>query len=309
MKRGLQVIKAGVPFAVLLATWAGPVQADQDKPMVVVGQSGRVEAGQAVEGAIVIGGDLEVAGRVEGPAIAVGGHLRVESGASIDGPAAAIGGDLQVQPTARIEGPRVQVAAGDFSRVVADLAQAVEGAEPPPLFWGSVVRMFQVLGVFVIAVFLVTLAPRQVQAVQITIRSRPAHTSLAGLVLMLGFIPFCVLLAISVVGLPLIPFAVLLLWAACAMGLTGLAVAIGFRVPVVKGRDNLFGAMTAGLLLVLLVAVIPVLGAIALFCAAFYGAGAVALSRFGTRTPKEASGSVTDRRAEAAGTSVKAHGS
>jgi hypothetical protein len=280
---------SGIRCAVVSAVVIGAATAQADDRSVegtfVVGQSGRVEAGQEVEAAIVVGGNLVVEGRVSRIAAVVGGDLEVRPGAVVEGSIAAIGGTLRVDERARVDGARVHVAGGDFSAVVRDLSEGRDTQMVPPRWVRPVMRLFQMLALFVIGVFLVLLAPRQVQAVRQTVREHVAMATLVGLALLVGFVPLCILLAISLFGIPLIPVAALVLLAAIIMGLTGIAAAIGYATPPIKDPDNLFGAMALGVLLLALVSAIPVLGALVLFSASFYGAGAALLSRFGTRVP------------------------
>lgn len=260
-----------------------------DSPLFVIGQGAEVPAGTRVDAAVVIGGSLVVAGTVEGPAVAVGGDLRIAPNAKVGGPAAAVGGALLVDPAAEVVGPKVQVAGGDFSQVAADLSNADGGEyQAPPMWAGPILRMFQVLALFVVGIFLLLLAPRPVRVVGRTLRERPAQASLAGLVLLLGFIPLCIVLAISLIGIPLIPLAVLGLLALFIMGLSAMCLDVGFKLPFVKGEDNLFGALTGGMLALMLAVMVPVLGGLLLFFASFYAAGGVLISRFGTRPPPAA---------------------
>jgi hypothetical protein len=197
----------------------------------------------------------------------------------------AIGGLLEVDEGAHVAGARVQVEGGDFSQVVAQLSQAGPAREAPPLWLGPVMRFIQMLALLLLAAILVLLAPRPVRRVRDTLLQHAAGSALAGLAIMAAFVPLCVLLAVSIFGIPLIPVAVFVLLAAFVMGLTGLASAIGFKLPALKRKDNLLGAMALGILVLMLATVIPVVGGVVLLLSSFYGAGAVLLSRFGVREP------------------------
>lgn len=271
-------------------------QADGSDVLFVIGQPAELGAGRRVEAAVVVGGDLQVAGVLEGPAVAIGGNLNVADSARVDGPVAAIGGILRVAPGAQVVGPRVQVAGGDFSQVAADLAEKADGQYTAPPFWaGPLMRMFQIIALFVLGVLLLLLAPRPLEVVARTLRDRPTQVSLAGVLLLLGFGPLCALLAISVVGIPLIPLAVLVLIAMFVMGLTAACIDVGAQLPFVKGDRNRIGALAAGSLLLLVAVMLPFVGALLLFCSSFYAAGGVVISRFGTHAPPPRTNAITSQ--------------
>ena len=284
MKRSLVVYLTVLSIGVVGLTTPSRAEPSRSDAVFLVGQSGSVEAGQDVEAAIVIGGSLNVAGRVRGPAVAVGGSVDVMPGAVVEQGVYAIGGALSIGALAQVQGARMQVAPGNFSDVASQLSASKE-RKAGARWVGPSMRLGQVLAVFLIGSLLVFAAPRQVQGVRRTLEQHPRKAALAGLALMLGFIPGCILLAVTLLGIPLIPLAVLVLVASFVMGLTALAALIGFRLPAIKGSDKLFGAMAFGMLFVALAAVIPVFGSIVMFFGSFYAAGGVLVSRFGTRTP------------------------
>jgi hypothetical protein len=85
----------------------------------------------------------------------------------------------------------------------------------------------------------------------------------------------------------------LALLAAFVLGVTGLAASVGYRLPLIQDPKELAGPVALGMLLVAAIAVIPVLGAVLWFLASFYAAGAVMVSRFGTRPPQAPSTQVS----------------
>ncbi len=77
--------------------------------IVRMGQDVVIEAGETVEEVVVIGGDLEVRGQVEGDAVAVGGSVMLGPGAMVGGDAVSVGGSLDIDPGAIVEGDEVEV--------------------------------------------------------------------------------------------------------------------------------------------------------------------------------------------------------
>jgi len=66
--------------------------------------------------------------------------------------------------------------------------------------------------------------------------TRPGLSALGGVAILLGFVPFCVLLAVTIIGIPLIPVAVLLLVALFLFGFTVSAAWLGERLPFLQRR-------------------------------------------------------------------------
>jgi hypothetical protein len=272
--------------ALSLATSLSSAQPRRDNGgLFVVGEAARLEAGRDVEVAIVIGDDLVVAGHVKGVAAAIGGDLHVLAGAQIDGPALAIGGALHIDDAAKVAGPHVLVAPGDFSQVAEDLGNVDFQREAPSFGAGSAMRLAQVFSLFVVGLILVLLAPRHVQGVRQTLMQQSGVAVLVGTLVMIGLVPLCVLLAVSLVGIPLIPVAIIAVVAACTLGLVALAATLGYWTRFIKDPDNLLGAMSIGLTIIAFAVALPFLGAVVMFFASAWGAGAALLSRFGARPP------------------------
>jgi hypothetical protein len=239
-----------------------------------------------VKGAFVIGGDLVVEGTIRGAAVVIGGDVQVMPGAIVEDGVYAIGGALHIDNGARVAGSRVQVAGGNAKDVFANLTMSSHSEQAAAPRWiGPLLRFIQMVALFALALLLVFLAPGHVEAVRQTLLQERSKVTIAGLGLLLGFVPACLLLALSVLGIPLIPLAVLALLSAFVLGLTALSAALGYRLPIAKHPESLSGAMMLGMLLLALAVLVPVLGGILFFLTSFYGAGAVLLSRFGTRSP------------------------
>lgn len=267
---------------------AAPSRADDSthRSLVLLGQSGQVHADQKVDAAIVIGGSLVVEGVVTGPAAAVGGDVEVRPSGAVSNGVYAIGGTLRIDEGADVQGPRTQVAAGEIGTVISQLSQREQQSEANPAGFWPIMRLAQVLAVLVIGLLLAALVPVPLQTVRRTLNEQPGRSALAGLGLLLGFVPLCVILAVSVLGIPLIPLALLALSACVVMGLSALAASIGFGLRLIKSPDNLLGATALGMSLIALAVLIPILGGLLWFLGSFYAAGAVLLSRFGTRAPE-----------------------
>jgi len=269
---------------------------------VVLGGSLRIDADEVVRRAVAIGGSLTVLGHVRGDAVAVGGSVTLLPGARVEGDTVAIGGAVTLPPGARVEGDAVAVGGA----VIAEEGASLEGnnvslgGTVPTIIgslirWGvgsgSHLRSFVGVGAMLARgillfgiVLLVSLAfPDHVAHVRTFLASRPGFSLLGGLAVLVGFIPLCVLLAVTIIGIPLIPIAVMLLVALFVFGITAAALWLGERIPLLGENKTPLKAVALGGAGLALVGLIPWIGTLAIFLAAMMAAGATLLSRFGRR--------------------------
>jgi hypothetical protein len=113
--------------------------------------------------------------------------------------------------------------------------------------------------------------------------NRPGLSALSGVAILLGFGPLCVLLAVTIIGIPLIPVAVMLLAALFLFGFTVSAAWLGERMPVSQERKTPIKSVARGGAILVVVGLVPWIGMAALILAAAVSAGATLLSRFGRR--------------------------
>src|SRR5262249_19695860 len=125
--------------------------------------------------------------------------------------------------------------------------------------------------------------PTQVARVRTFMTTRPGLSSLGGLAVLLGFMPLCVLLAVTVIGIPLIPIAALILVATLAFGVTVWALWLGERIASRREATTPRKAVAVGGVILAAVGLIPWFGTTAIVAAALVAAGATLLSRFGRR--------------------------
>ena len=244
---------------------------------MVVGNSLRIEAGEVVPKAVAVGGSVTVLGHVLGDAVAVGGSVNLRPGAQVDGDAVAIGGVVTVDDGARLDGNNVSLG----GRPIAWIASALTP-------FGSSVRLFgrgwaRAILLFVLVLLIALAFPERVARVRTFLGSRPGVSSLGGIALLLGFIPLCILMAVTIIGIPLIPVAVMLLIALFLFGVTVFAMWLGEKIPLLAENKTPLKAVALGAPVLALVALIPWVGTSLVVLAAIVSAGATLLSRFGQR--------------------------
>ena len=244
---------------------------------VVIGQSLRIEAGEVVTKAVAVGGSVTVLGHVLRDAVAVGGSVNLQPGSQVDGDAVAIGGAVTVDEGARLEGDNVSLGARPLTWIVGGLA---------PL--GASARLFgfkwtRALLLFVIALLIALAFPDRVARVRTFLTSRPGVSSLGGIAVLLGFIPLCILMAVTIIGIPLIPVAVMVLVALFLFGVTVSAMWLGEKIPLIQENKTPLKAVALGGPVLVLLGLIPWIGTPVVVLAAVVSAGATILSRFGQR--------------------------
>ena len=244
---------------------------------VVIGQSLRIEAGEVVPKAVAVGGSVTVLGHVLGDAVAVGGSVNLRPGSQVDGDAVAIGGAVTVEEGARLEGDNVSLGARPIGWIVGGLAPFGASAR---LFGRAWTRAFLLL---VIALLIALAFPDRVARVRTFLTSRPGVSSLGGIALLMGFIPLCILLAVTIIGIPLIPVAVMLLVALFLFGVTVSAMWLGERIPLLQENKTPLKAVALGGPVLVFVGLLPWIGTPVIVLAAVMSAGATILSRFGQR--------------------------
>lgn len=259
--------------------------------LIAAGGSLEVERAATVAGdALLAGGRLAVSGGIEGDLRAAAGQIRIDGPVGGDarlaagritlGPGAHVAGDLsyrsesaiEIAEGARVDGQVTRLAGRPFDAGMPGLAEVVLAGV---LGWLGLV-----LGLIVVAVVLLAAFPRLLAGASDTITLRPWQSVALGLAMLVS-VPVAAPLAMAtVVGLPLGVMA-LLLYAAClAAGVVVAGLWIGQYLPKLRGRHATYagygrrlGRAAAGIVLLGLVALVPVLGMLVLIAALVVGFG------------------------------------
>jgi len=247
---------------------------------VVFGQSLNVGADETTDKAVAIGGSVTVEGHVRRVAVGFGGAVTLLPGARVEGDAVAIGGNVSVDPGATLEGDNVSLG-GTIPTMVGSVVRWGVGGRPGMRsMFGFASRLTRVVLLYVIALLIAVAFPNVLSRIRGYLVERPGLSALGGLALVLGFAPLCVLLAVTIIGIPLIPVAVLLLVALLVFGFTVAAGWLGDRIPLLQDKTPVKTVALGGGVLAL-VGLVPWIGTAVLVLVAAVAAGATLLSRFG----------------------------
>ncbi|MBK5116764.1 MAG: polymer-forming cytoskeletal protein [Thermoleophilia bacterium] len=260
--------------AVALSSPAAATAGEGEDAIVVVNGAVTVERGQVVDGVFVANGDVEVAGTVTGDVFVASGDLLVTgevegdvvalTGLTRVGPRAVVGGDLiyadeepEVSPEATVGGEVRQEDWGEFIGAL-PLIGAVA-------LWVGISISALILGVFAVMV-----APRAADAVSEQARTRLVLCVAYGLAVFVG-VPLAIVLAsATLIGLPLGLALLLSLLPLAAIAYVSSAWALG-RALVKDGSRVV--AFLAGLAILRVLAILPLLGALVGFAAVIVGLG------------------------------------
>ena len=249
-----------------------------------------VERGETVEGVFIVNGDAQISGRVDGDVVLVAGDALV--GGRVDGDVVTIAGRARLLPTARIGGDLLY---GDERPRVAPAA-TVEG-EIQKEGWTDSLGLFPFIGAFlfwlaigisaaVLGVLLLLIAPRAADAVFAQAQQRIGPTIAIGIAILIVLPLFAGIAAITLVGLPLAIGIGLALLPLGAIAYVTAAWVLG-RV-IVKPPHGRILAFLAGLAILRVAALVPILGLLVWLGAVIVGLGLIGAAIGAAREPSPA---------------------
>jgi hypothetical protein len=275
------VLRVRADAAASRDSWRGR-RGSRGPERVVFGHSLNIGADESVDKAVAIGGSLTIAGHVRRDAVAIGGSVTLLPNARVEGDVVAIGGAVSVAEGATVEGDYVSLG-GTIPTTVGSMTRWVVGGPHMFSMLSFAVRLTRAALLFVIAVLIAVAFPGALMRIVTYLVNRPGLSAVGGLALLLGFVPLCVLLAVTIIGIPLIPVAVILLVALFLFGFTVSAAWLGEKLPVSQEHRTPSKSVAWGAAILVVVSLIPWIGTAALIIVAAMAAGATMLSRFGRR--------------------------
>lgn len=282
---GLETAAGGDVFAV-----GGKIVVNDivDGDLIVGG--GKVELGESarIKGKAMIGaGAVHVGGRIDGSLRA--GARKVVVAGTVAGNAHLAADTIVVLPSARIDGDLVyhspEALELDDAQVGGDIT-FVQSEEMRERFGGihagaGAAHLVLVLGLILVAACLVLVAPTLFPALDARMQMKRWKALGLGLAVLLAGPALVALLMATWVGLPLALLLAGCYVLAATLGFFGAAYGVGRRLFAWFKRDlgatpwKRVGATACGLLVLGLVAVVPVLGAVAVLLATALGVGAL----------------------------------
>jgi hypothetical protein len=254
--------------------------------LVAIRGSVRMEAGSTASQVTAVLGsvDLGPGVSVDREVVAILGDVHVSPGARVGGDAVSIGGKIVIDEGGEVEGQQTSVSVPGFAQLLAGLGDGKSEAPPSPLLRVlSVLAEFAVL--FAMALLLLLVVPRRLEAVTAALGHAPARTVLTGLVATVAMPVLTVLLVVTIVGIPLVAVQVRGIAVAGVAGFAALGLYLGSAAAARLGRGGQVARLAIGTALLVVVGQIPVLGVMAWVTAWLFAFGAVVRTRFGQPPP------------------------
>src|SRR5215218_6399088 len=238
-------------------------------------------------------GDLEVRGLVEDDVHSgfgdvylnapVKGDIHVGWGDVDLGPDADISGNLECEGC-EITGNRSAVKGDMMARGMAIDFDESHG----PSIIGFFGWLFAALAFAACAVLAAVVAPRPLTSAASRAEESPGKSFVYGLVSLPVIFVLCIVLAVSIVGIPLLLLLVPAYLALLFFGALVAAFFIGTRVLMVTGGYRVGNALAAvvGAIILAATTFIPVLGDLLLYALSLLGTGAIILALFSRRRPR-----------------------
>lgn len=280
---------------------------------VLFGDSTVISEEETTGDLVVLGGDLEIRGRVVGDVVSLGG--KVTLGGEVTGDIVSLGGGVDLKSTsviggnlivmggldketgARIGGVTREIKPETVNRPSVSAPSNPGLAQPfNPLldFVSRLVRIIVVtISLLAVSLLIVLFFPSQVDLVKETVKISPIWSASIGLLTVVVAIVLSPVLVISLLGIPLVPVLWLALTAGIFVGFVGLGQLVGERlfeafrirrsVPLVTILSGTF--LLIGFVALLSGAFSNCLGIVAFTLVSMPGLGAVVLTRFGTMIP------------------------
>lgn len=237
------------------------------------------------------GANFRVAGAVNGSVSTVGGNVFVESTGVVNGNVSALGGAVASAPGATIGGrsgslvPSPVVPNAPVTPFVFPFTRSFDVT--PSLSWG-----FNLIGSLVTALafaalgaLIVVFAPEPTRRVGSAVSNRPLGTAGVGCLTFILLPVLCILLMITVIGIPVAFLLGILALIAWIFGWISLGYLAGERILSALRTQNILPvvAVVLGVIVLSLISQIPLIGWLIGLIVGLFGIGAVVLTRFGTR--------------------------
>ncbi|MEA5597907.1 polymer-forming cytoskeletal protein [Rivularia sp. UHCC 0363] len=273
-RKWLTLALISILSAILFSTMA-IAQTDIDinnDNIIRVGGDVTVAANKVVENAQAIGGDvtIEEGARVRQTAIAIDGDVILQKNARVDGDAYAVGGKVITEQGAIIAG-----SSGTLS------GWGVYGAKRRGInsflvryFFGSAFHIFKIIVGAIVGILIIKWRPNFLPNLANTLNQYPLQSGLWGLGGLISIIVVIILLTVTLIGIPLLPLVGLMTYVAVILGTLGVALWLGEK-SMKEREKSPTQQFIAGMLILALIGLIPLLGGLMMSVVNIFGFGAL----------------------------------
>ena len=283
----LATLLAAAALAIPATAGAAPANGNADDAIVVISGDVAVAPGETVDGVYVASGDVRIAGQVDGDVVVLSGDVVVSG--RIDGDLFTASGTARLLPSAEVSG---DVGYGDEHPLVSDDARVhgdVEKQDGPdiggalPLVGGFLFWLAITLSLLVLGALLLLIAPRAADSLAARSRERIGPAIAIGIAILIALPVLAFVVAITIFGLPLAFLVGLSLLPLGAVAYLASAYALGRRIlPPSRGRMLAF---VAGLAILRVAALVPILGLLVGLAALVFGLGLIGAAIGAAREP------------------------
>jgi hypothetical protein len=255
------------------------------RDVTVMGNEMRIGPNEEVNDVAVMGGSVEIEGRVTGDLAVMGGRAHLKKGAHVLGDATAMGGAITIDEGAKVDGD-----IGALGGVIQGSDHAKpDGETSPARFEESPARRTghaissAISGgalLFVLGAIAIALGEARVETLRGEIAARPMKSFAIGVVGLLAALVILATLCVTIIGIPFAAIGALIGIAVAFTGLTCVLTVVGSAIASHKTK-NIYVHLAIGCLLWVIVGAIPVIGDLACWFAILTGIGAGITTRFG----------------------------
>jgi len=271
---------------------------------VITGGSLKIEEGETVHDVVMLGGSVDIYGKVTGDVVVTGGSVHLRDGSRVNGDVTALGGSIDVDDGARVDGDVGVVGGslhkaegakigGDIKKVgnkgknhvrvsmnkndekPSVIARVTDGAGLAQRLGGAITRTALL---FVFGAIFLALTPDRMQKLQAEIAARPMKSFALGIV---GLLVAAVLMVAMVVTLIGVPFAVIGAILAALGAYVGVCVVLSTVGGALIGHrtNNPYLHLALGCALLLVLGSIPYVGGVVTAAIVLVGLGALVATR------------------------------
>lgn len=242
---------------------------------VQYGQDMVLQETQRVENVVIIGGDATIYGSVRDAVIVLNGDLNIKSSARINGLVLVIGGEIIQEPGPKLTDNVLNI---NFNQATAN-SLFIGG-----MFVAGVWFLRFMLSVMLIILPVVTflIAKDRLEPLVSVVRLSLRRVFLVGVVMNILFVAICILLSVTIIGLPIVVLLLLFNLAVFLVGFAAVSQIVSEWIPTISDKPVWLKVLGGALLLTAGIN-FPLIGVILLLSLFWISLGSVTLLFLGKR--------------------------